>query len=138
MEQTFFHSAISAAAGKPRIVLCEADSGLRRSIALSLKHLGLDVWDSLEPGAACDLVLSGRADLFILDQDALIDEPDNICDRIREYRQDSGLRLLVTATQRVGEAWRSKIQPDAVLYKPYDVRFLYRRIVELLEIKKNN
>lgn len=114
------------------VLLYEREASLRKVVAASLRQIGLRI---LEAGHARDVwkvLETERPDLFILELDRTTGED---CALIEAYReQDGGGAVILTTMQRPSDGWRKRYQPEAVIYKPYDVRFLCNRIRSLIPV----
>jgi hypothetical protein len=55
-------------------------------------------------------------------------------DLIEIFRHRGGeeKHVIVTTTDRPEDRWRKKYKPDTILYKPFDVRYLVKKIQECL------
>jgi DNA-binding response OmpR family regulator len=123
--------------GTETVLLVEPDHQLRRVIAVSLEQKGLRVLQASDTGFAIRLLEREDPELLILDlkpcagtdrlvQAYLDDENDeNLAQRNRP--------ILVTTLERPDKSWLQEFKPDAVIYKPFDVRYLYRRVMESLQ-----
>lgn len=115
------------------ILLQETDSDLRKIIAMSLKQKGLRVLQAETADEASAILDDKYPDILMLD----LDLPYGSCGTVIErYRKRSdGERsgaILLTTDRRPGDEWRKRYRPDAVIYKPYDIRYLLRRICSLM------
>jgi hypothetical protein len=43
--------------------------------------------------------------------------------------------VVLTVLERPNSTWIKKQQPDVVIYKPFDVRYLERRMVDMIQEK---
>jgi DNA-binding response OmpR family regulator len=126
----FHKSYVSRVA--PYILLYERDPGLRKSITLTLKHQGVEVRVARDEADVRQILENESPDLFVVDHDSSIGNSGELIEMFRMKSKSAHRAVLVTATQRVNDNWRKQYQPDMVLYKPFDIRFLYRRIKALL------
>ncbi|MEJ2757752.1 MAG: response regulator [Anaerolineales bacterium] len=110
------------------ILIVEDDPQLRKVMLHSIKNLGIPVLSSNRANEAIELCQLKSPDLVILD---LEDERPqlNFVEALR-HQDDAGVVLL--SSNRISDELRSKIQPEEVIYKPFDTRYLCRRIVELV------
>ena len=112
----------------PDILFAEPDVGLRKSIFLTFKEKGLPIHTANNEGHIRRILEHEPPDIFVFDFKSFMKISG---EWIRIFRkQDDGGKhwVVVMTTQRLEDAWRKKYKPDVVLYKPIDVRFLYRRI----------
>jgi DNA-binding response OmpR family regulator len=108
------------------ILLIESDPDLRKVITLSLRQEGFDILEVGDVAQAYGFMLDEPPEILILELDfpdgtngALIEAYRRISDR-----DPANGKVVLTTTLRPGDAWRQKYQPDAVIYKPFDVRQL--------------
>jgi len=110
------------------ILIVEEDPQLRRVMLHSIKNLGFPVLSSNKANEAIELCRLKSPDLVILDLED--DRPKlNFIEALR-HQDDTAVVLL--SSSRISDELRSKIQPEEVIYKPFDTRYLCRRIVELV------
>jgi DNA-binding response OmpR family regulator len=116
------------------ILLVEPDHQLRRVIAASLEQKGLRVLQASDTRFALSLLEREDPELLILDL-----RPSASTDRLVEVYLDDELEndknrpILITTLDRPDAQWLQEVKPDAVIYKPFDVRYLYRRVMESLQ-----
>lgn len=116
----------------PEILFVEPDAGLRKSISLTFKEKGLPIHTANNEGRIRRILEHKPPDIFVFDFKSFMKTSGEWI-RIFRKQDDGGKRLVVVmTTQRLEDAWRKKYKPDVVLYKPIDVRFLYRRIQQLI------
>lgn len=130
-DKTMFHNALVSRIA-PHILLYERDPGLRKSIMLTLKHQGMEVMIAADEADVRQILENESPDLFVVDQDSSMGYSGELIEIFRRKSEGGRRAVMVTATQRVNDNWRQQYQPDAVLYKPFDIRFLYRQIKALL------
>lgn len=114
------------------VLLLESEPGLRRVVSLSLRQRGYEVLEAEDPDAVNELLEEDIPDLFILELDHPNGENGHLIDRYRQKIQDTEGVVLLTTTHRPEDSWRYRYQPDAVLYKPFDIRHLCRRVGALV------
>jgi DNA-binding response OmpR family regulator len=114
------------------VLLVESEGSLRRVITASLKELGLRVLEASDLDCARDLLKTERPDLLIAELDFPYGYNGEIIELFRNQKGESRGSVLVTTTQRFGDAWRRKYQPDVTLFKPFDIRLLCRSVTALL------
>jgi len=118
------------------VLLVEPDHQLRRVIAASLEQKGLRVLQAGDTHLAIRLLEREHPELLILDLN-----PSPGTDRLLEayledgesVEDDKTRPILITTLDRPDKQWLQEIKPDAVIYKPFDVRYLYRRVMESLQ-----
>lgn len=119
------------------ILLIEHDPELRKVMKITLEQNGLRVVAVERFANALQVLEQGDPDLFLVDFDLVDGDPGKLIEVFRRNKQDKGA-VLLTTTSRPDDHWRRTYQPDAVVYKPFDVRHLYRRILSLeSEFKAN-
>jgi DNA-binding response OmpR family regulator len=115
------------------LLLLERDPGLRKSVKLTLEQDGLDVWDVQDEVDAQEILERKSPDLLVLDHENLAEHLGELIALYRENREEEEGIVLVTTARRIDDSWRLRYEPDLVVYKPFDVRFLCRRIKSLIE-----
>lgn len=110
------------------ILIVENDPQLRKVMLHSIKTLGFPVLSSNKAKEAIELCRLKSPDLVILD---LEDELPQL-NIVEALRHQNGGAVILLRSNRLGDDLRSKIKPNEVIYKPFDTRYLCRRIVELL------
>ena len=117
---------------KPRVLLQEREPSLRRVIKLSLLKAGLETTD-VEDFQQATAQLDNMFDIFIIEYSLEV-ECGSFIQRVRGL--PGSPVILVTTTDRLDVEWRKKHQPDLVFYKPFDIRYLERKMLEVLNEKK--
>lgn len=121
---------------RPYILLIEHDAELRQIMELSLQQAGLVVVAVSRYANALQLLNQKPPEIFIIDFDLRDGDPGEL---IAAYCQDSSFSagtVVVTTTERLKDEWRRAHQPDAVVYKPFDMRYLIR-LIRMLPQKKD-
>jgi DNA-binding response OmpR family regulator len=113
-------------------LIVERDRALRQVMLLSLIQLGLKVRDvgSYEDGER--LLDQFMPDILIMDFDYPEGRNAQLIESYRERLADEVRPVIVTTTQRLKDSWRRQCEPISVLYKPFDVRLLVKKLVEEL------
>ncbi len=115
----------------PAVVLFfEPDEKLRKIVSLTLRKTGLKVLEIAHDVTAWDVLQMESPNLIILD---LIDSSKDLGKLIEAYRQQHNSAVILTTTDRLESNWRNSYQPDVVIYKPYDVRYLRKKVLLLLD-----
>jgi DNA-binding response OmpR family regulator len=115
------------------LLLLERDPELRRSVRLALERDGVEVWTAPDAVHAREILAQRSPDLIVLDHENLA---EHLGPLIAQYRGgDDGKEgiVLVTTARRIDDGWRLRHRPDFVIYKPFDVRFLCRRVKALVK-----
>lgn len=106
------------------ILLIESDPDLRKVITLSLRQEGFDILEVSEIAQAYDFMRDRPPEILILELDFPHGNNGALIEAYRGTDNPTTGRVVLTTTIRPGDAWRKKYQPDAVIYKPFDVRQL--------------
>jgi DNA-binding response OmpR family regulator len=122
---------------KQKVLVQENEPSLRRVLELSLAKSGLDIT------AVPDYLSAGEAAGSGYDAVIIEFHPEAMCgsfiDQVRAGADHERIpAILVTTTRRPGDAWRRKYHPDILLYKPFDIRYLERKLLEVLNDRKAN
>jgi len=123
--------------GAGQVLLQERDPALRRILALSLKHNGLTIHEAVDCEHAAGFI-GQRIDAVVLEYDPL-----SACGQLIAMlrHRSQPLRppaVLVTTTRRPGATWRREHRPDLVLYKPFDIRFFEKKLLEALDDRQGS
>ncbi|MGA9531816.1 MAG: hypothetical protein WBR18_03790 [Anaerolineales bacterium] len=113
------------------VLLLESEPSLRKVVAASLKQTGLRIIEAEDAEDARSRLEEESPDLFVLELDHPAGEHGALIDAYRQ-RSDEGA-VVLTTTERPKEGWRHRYRPEAIVYKPYDVRLLSRRIRRLIQ-----
>jgi two-component system OmpR family response regulator len=117
-----------------RLLLLERDPGLRKSVKLTLEQDGLDVWDVKDERDAQAILAKKSPDVLVLDHENLAEHLGELIVLYRENCEAEEGIVLITTARRIDDSWRLRYRPDLVVYKPFDVRFLCRRIQSLTHV----
>lgn len=112
------------------VLLLETETSLRKVVAASLQQLGLRIIEAEDAEAAREHLRQEAPDLFVLELDHPSGENGALIDAYRQ-QSDEGA-VVLTTTERPNDDWRQRYQPEAVVYKPFDVRYLSRRVRRLI------
>ena len=113
------------------VLLLETESSLRRVVAASLQQLGLRIIEAEDADTARAHLQDKAPDLFVMELDHPSGDHGALIDAYRE-QSDNGA-VVLTTTERPKDDWRQRYQPEAVVYKPFDVRYLSRRVRHLIK-----
>jgi DNA-binding response OmpR family regulator len=116
------------------LLLLEADAELRRAVSICLKENGWRILPAVNPDEACQILEQETPEILVMGMESTPDRQGVVIEKFRERLAD-GRRgsVLVATNQRLEDAWRHKYHPDVVIFKPFDVRYLSRRISRLTE-----
>lgn len=114
------------------LLLLEHDPGLRKSVRLTLERAGVTVWEAPDEDAARALLETRAPDILVLDHENMAEQLGELIEQYRGAVENSEGLVLITTGRRINDVWRRRYRPDGVVYKPFDVRFLCRRIQSLL------
>jgi DNA-binding response OmpR family regulator len=115
------------------VLLMEREANLRQVIAVTLRQLGFEVLEAADVLAAHKILNERIPRLMIL----AFEHPGQGCgeliDLFRQRNQSEAGKLLLITLQRPDDRWRQRYQPDLVIYKPFDIRYLMREVAGLVE-----
>ncbi len=114
------------------VLLVESEGSLRRVLSVSLNELGLRVLEAPDLDRARDLLNTDCPDLLITEIDFPFGRNGELIEQYRNKKGECRGSVVVTTTQRFGDAWRHRYQPDVTLYKPFDIRLLCKSVSRLL------
>lgn len=117
------------------ILLIESDPDLRRVITLSLQQKGFRIPEVVDVAQAYEFLKKKTPDLLVLELDIPHGNNGELIDAYRkclEQDTENG-KVILTTTLRPGDSWRKRYQPDAVIYKPFDVRRLCDLVKEKIQ-----
>ena len=113
------------------VLLFETETSLRKVMAASLEQQGFDIIQAANADAARKHLRRDSPDLFVLELDHPAGDNGKLIETYRNQSRSGA--VLLTTTERPDDGWRSRYQPEAVVYKPFDVRFLCRQIRDLMQ-----
>ncbi|MBN2083930.1 MAG: hypothetical protein JW748_01810 [Anaerolineales bacterium] len=116
------------------LLLVESDAELRRAVSICLKEDGWRILPAVNSEEACRILEQETPEILVMDMDSSPDLQGTVIEKFRNRRAD-GRRgsVLISTHQRLEDGWRHKFHPDAVITKPFDMRYLSRRILRLRE-----
>ena len=113
-----------------RVLLLESEASLRKVIAASLQQSGLEIIQAASPDEAREQFSQNPAAVFVLELDHPAGENGQL---IEDYREHNGHgSVVLTTTERLQDEWRQRYQPEAVVYKPFDIRVLAKSVRRLI------
>jgi DNA-binding response OmpR family regulator len=118
---------------KQYVLLLEPDTGLSQSIIAHLEQHHLQVIHARTINFALEILDRVVPDILITELKMPGLTNGLLIDRFREVgKSQQQTFVLVSSFERLSDEVCRRYQPDAVVYKPFDVRQLYRRIESLL------
>jgi len=110
------------------ILLLERERNLRKAIVMSLEQMNMHVIQAgnIEQARLC--IEDQPPDILILDLDFPEGKNGELIQFYRQKNHGEKGTVFVTTTERPEDRWRLEYQPDAILYKPLDVRYLIYRL----------
>lgn len=120
---------------KGKILIADDEYVISRCVSFMLKKEGFDCRMAADGEAALALMRQDPPDLVILDLDMPKKNGFDVC---REMREDPVLRevhvLVLTAKgQPMSRDWRTKIEADSFMLKPFDPRALLTHVEQHFE-----
>lgn len=112
------------------VLLLESEDSLRKVVAASLQQLGLRIVEATNAEDARRRLAEEEPDLFVLELDHPSGDNGELIEAYRQQSDDGP--VLLTTTERPQDEWRERYQPEAVVYKPFDVRLLLERVRGLI------
>lgn len=109
------------------VLLQEGDRDLRRVLTESLEQHGLQVSEATgEQHALAAMQQEPELAVLIVEFDLDGDSTERIIENFRAAADDG--KVVVTTDDRLKDDWRRSVRPDAVIYKPFDTRYLIQSI----------
>ncbi|MGD2161940.1 MAG: hypothetical protein PVH60_08960 [Anaerolineales bacterium] len=115
-------------------LLVESNYQLREVIAASLENKSWRVLEASTGDFAEELLSRETPDVLIVEYLPKSEADSAIIDAFRTSDGQGG-SIVVTVLDRPAKSWINKHQPDAIIYKPFDVRYLERRMEEMIQEK---
>lgn len=123
------------------VLFVEPDSPLRWVIGASLEQQGWRVLLAKTTEFASDLLERETPNVLVLDLEVDSYSGQGIVEKFRDIEDEcpkpNGV-LIVTTRDRFDRQARREYDPDAVIYKPYDARYLNRLINTFIEESMGN
>jgi DNA-binding NtrC family response regulator len=116
------------------LLLVEPDAELRKAMSLCLQEGGWRILLAGDVAEACKILKRESPEVLVMNVGSPPERQGTTVELFREHRaEDHRGFVLVIADQHLEEAWRRKYRPDAVIFKPFDVRHLARTIFRWME-----
>jgi DNA-binding response OmpR family regulator len=123
---------------KGTILLHESDSELRKVVALHLEHLKWRVLQSKTVEFAMQLLEREEPDILIAEFDPPYANKSRLIDRFRDINGNRSKSILILMIlDDVDRKALDRYEPEIVVHKPFDVRFVSRNIDRLLDEGRN-
>lgn len=117
--------------------MVESNFHLRQVIAASLENKNWRVLEASSGDFAEELLAREKPDVLIVEYLAKSEADSAIIDAFRCENNRNG-HIVLTVLDRPAKQWIKKHQPDAIIYKPFDVRYLERRMDEMVQEKSGD
>jgi DNA-binding response OmpR family regulator len=117
---------------KPQVLILENDPALRKVMEISLEQVGVRVAAVGMHANVEEMLQQNLPEVFILDIDMPDGEPDKLMTAYREHQASKVGTVMISTVNRLEDNWRRKHRPDTVIYKPFDMRYLVRKILSLI------
>ena len=121
---------------KPTVLLIEADTSLRRLIALGLQHRDMDV---VEASSLASALFKETIDLLIVDVDSGIHSDWSLLTHIQDSLVFSNVPIIVLAWEQLPVLHTSAVATHTqfiCLTKPFDARVMQESISQLLAVRE--
>jgi two-component system phosphate regulon response regulator OmpR len=119
----------------PQVLIIEHDPALRKAMQISLEQVGVSVEAVSKYTNALQILQQTLPEVFILDIDLRDGDPGRLISAYREHRNRDNGTVMVSTANRLEDKWRREYRPDTVIYKPFDMRYLIRKICLLTKNK---
>ena len=106
------------------VLLLEHDTDLRKVVAIMLEECGMHVFEAPSTMIAQQVIHNQTPNLLVLDFEASSDDSGDLIKQFRNSCKNQHKAVLMTTFKRPDDEWRRLYNPDIVIYKPYDVRYL--------------
>jgi DNA-binding response OmpR family regulator len=120
---------------KKQVLIIEHDPALRKVMLISLEQAGMKVKAVSRYANALEFLQQESPDIFIMDLDMRGGDLEKLISVYRKHLDSDQSTVMVLTANRLKDDWRRKHQPDAVIYKPFDIRYLIRKIDNLTKNK---
>jgi DNA-binding NtrC family response regulator len=114
------------------VLLLETEASLRKVVAASLQQSGLHIIEAGDAEEARHHLTEESPAVFIVELDHPAGENGQLIETYRRDNDDGA--VVLTTTERPKDDWRQRYQPEAVVYKPFDIRVLAKSVRSLVGI----
>jgi DNA-binding response OmpR family regulator len=118
---------------QPYVLIIEHDQELRKVMEVSLAQAGVKVKTVKGFANALQIMQIKSPDVFILDFNLQKADLGNLITAFRQNQKDNSGAVMISTANRLEDDWRRKYKPDSVIYKPFDIRYLIRLILLLVQ-----
>lgn len=116
------------------VLLMESNDSLRRVVSASLEQIGVRVLEASGADSAQAILESEHPELLIVELDFPHGHNSKLIEAFRKHKPDHKGAVVVITAQRPSNTWRQQYQPEATVYKPFDIRHLCRVITTLVKV----
>jgi DNA-binding response OmpR family regulator len=117
---------------KSQVLIIEHDPALRKIMEISLEQAGISVEAISGYADALVILQQGPPEVFILDIDLRDGVPEKLIAAYREHPNSKNGTVMISTANRLEDKWRRQHRPDSVIYKPFDMRYLVKKILSLI------
>jgi DNA-binding response OmpR family regulator len=117
---------------KPQVLVIEHDSALRKIMEISLEQAGVSVEAVSKYANALEILQKDPPEVFILDYDLRDGDPGKLITAYRKHPNGHDGTVMVSTAHRLEDKWRQENRPNSVIYKPFDMRYLVRKILSII------
>lgn len=110
------------------VLLSNSNLRLNKVLSASLRTLGINVQTASDPDEIEGIVKHISPSLFLADLDGKI-SPLQLRETIYQHPD---AKLILLLSERLDDQVRVQLEPDQVIYKPFDTRFVCRMVMDLL------
>ncbi len=120
---------------KSQVLIIEHDPALRKIMEISLEQAGVRVEAVSRYANALQILQQEPPKVFIVDFDLRDGDPGRLITAYRQHPKGNDGTVMVSTAHRLEDEWRREHRPDSVIYKPFDIRYLIRKIFLLTKNK---
>lgn len=113
---------------KRSVLVVEENPDLRRAIKLSLETLGMEVHEAATGSQAMSALAQNVPEFLIVEFDYPEGRNTDLIEHYRERDSSGRGSVIVTTTRRLEVGLRNQIEPIEVLFKPFDIRMLFKML----------
>ena len=121
-----------------KILIIDDDPEVIKVLKLQLEKGGYEVVDALDGDAGLIKVNEGKPDLVLLD--IMMPKMDgyNVCEKIKDNPSIKNIPVIMLTAKNMGDDVELALEKKADWYiaKPYDIKYLLKKIDELIKQSK--